>query len=498
MFFTPAMTALLFSTPILSIPSPKAHDDPGDAELHKRCGAVSAFYNQTTADWNTYGLNAWLNDWWNNNAADIQSEHGFDGAYGRWALGEPSFDCRFDGTDSCNHDICGQDVLNGKGDSVRQAYYVIEAVQNLHSYFQGLRDAFEVSAIAAALSKDAWATTFYKDAEDLNESPLKHVLFTLETVVGIGAAAAGLPGAIAGGAGAVTSAIFNGAVNAALNKIGDHRDDTFQKSADLGSVLGQIVVDSWKGFTNANDELMAGKSYADTGDIRDYLKDGNFVDFHGVDETEVESALSNLLIGNAINELYRVQKIFILGGGRCGDGDGIGSGPQEATLCRDGRAWYLYYWQENDAKPSLTSHQWGWVNATPGMDQLGNGDYAGVKVQDLISSSLDSYNVAGYNYDNTTAYNRAKSALEDGWRNPAQQGPSWEGTFTIPVCDVSNAIADPNFERKEWILQPYGHDSRPNWCGPICSGDLQKTRDFIHAANMDGFKSPKHLCDNSY
>ena len=38
--------------------------------------------------------------------------------------------------------------------------------------------------------------------------------------------------------------------------------------------------------------------------------------------------------------------------------------------------------QENDAPLSLTSHQWGWVNATPGMEQLGQaGPYAGIKLQ---------------------------------------------------------------------------------------------------------------------
>lgn len=64
----------------------------------------------------------------------------------------------------------------------------------------------------------------------------------------------------------------------------------------------------------------------------------------------------------------------------------------------------------------------------------------------------------------------------------------------MPVCDVGGAV-DADYQLKEYILQPYGHDSRPCWCGAVCSGDLQKTRDFIKAANMGGFQSPKHLCD---
>ncbi|KAK3167388.1 hypothetical protein OEA41_010515 [Lepraria neglecta] len=103
---------------------------------------------------------------------------------------------------------------------------------------------------------------------------------------------------------------------------------------------------------------------------------------------------------------------------------------------------------------------------------IGSGDYAGVTVQDVINSSLDAYNVAGYHYDNSTAYNRVQSALQGQWRNPDTQGPSWEGTFTIPVCDVSSAI-NSNYQGKQYILQPHNYDnSRPMWCGPVCDGDL--------------------------
>ena len=247
-----------------------------------------------------------------------------------------------------------------------------------------------------------------------------------------------------------------------------------------------------KSFTSANNILMAGGNYDNTGDIRAYINGGLFVNFPGVDKNALIDAMSNLLIGQAINALWRTQKVFILGGGACGDNQGIGSGPQAASICRDGRAWYLYYWQENDVV-STTSHQWGWVNPPPGADQLGQGDYSGVTVQDVINSSLDSYNVAGYSYNADTAAQRAKSALQDQWANPGSQGPSWEGTFTIPVCDVGAAVA-AGFPSGEFILQDYGHDSRPVWCGPICGNSADQTKAFIAAAKMDNFQSPKHLC----
>lgn len=68
-------------------------------------------------------------------------------------------------------------------------------------------------------------------------------------------------------------------------------------------------------------------------------------------------------------------------GGACGDAEGvIGNGPQDQSVCRDGKAWYLYYWQENDVV-STTAHQWGWTAAPPGSEQLGTGLNAGVTAQ---------------------------------------------------------------------------------------------------------------------
>ena len=272
-------------------------------------------------------------------------------------------------------------------------------------------------------------------------------------------------------------------------------DDTVHKSADLGLILGNIVVTSIQSFTTANNVLMHGGNYQNTGDVRDYFRGGTFVDYPGIDKNAVTNQLSGFLVGQAINHLYKRQKIFILGGGNCGDNQGIGSGPQDGMICRNGKAWYLYWWQEPDHF-TLNMHQWGWVTSPPGADKLGKGDYAAVTIQDIINSSLDAYIVAGYNYDNVTASQRALSAITQQWANPAAQGPAWEGIFTIPVCNIS-ASTDMDLPwTGEYILQPYGHESRPVWCGPICDGDIPKTRAFIHAANMDNFESPRHYCDD--
>ena len=141
-------------------------------------------------------LDSWLNTWVSTYASQIKANpDGFAGAFGAWAVGNPDFNCRDDGsTSDCDFNPCNIVTLNNKGNEIRQAYYVMESLNRLHSYFMGLRQAFTVSSINAALSKDSWATTFYRDKDDKSVTALKEVFAALSTVIGIGSAFAGLAG----------------------------------------------------------------------------------------------------------------------------------------------------------------------------------------------------------------------------------------------------------------------------------------------------------------
>ncbi|KAI4166226.1 MAG: hypothetical protein LQ342_000112 [Letrouitia transgressa] len=460
--------------------------------LRRRCGPVSQYYNQKKTDWQQYGLDVWLDNWMIAHAGDIQTNSwGFAGAFGQWALGNPDWSCRDDGSDSdCDFNACDSRVLNRKKNETRQAYYVLESTNRLHAYFQGLSEAFSTAAIASALSKDEWALTFYKDKDDKSVTALKEILNAATTVVGIGTAFAGLAGPEAGAAASAGNALFAGLVGAATPLIGQHKNDVFEKSADLGGILGKIVTESMKAFTAANNALMHGDNFVNTGDIRTYMAQGLFVNFAGVDKNGVIDVVNNILVGSAINQLWRQQKVFIMGGGPCGDNT-LGPGPSNAMLCRDGKAWFLYYWEEPGGLV-LNSHKWGWTNPPPGFDKLGQGDYEGVKVEEIIASSLDAYIVAGFNYNSETAANRVVESLKLGL-DPGAKGAAWEGTFTIPVCDIGWAMT-ADVKDKGYILQPYGKDFRPHWCGLVCKGDAQTTKDFIAAAQMNNFQSPKHMC----
>ena len=131
----------------------------------------------------------------------------------------------------------------------------------------------------------------------------------------------------------------------------------------------------------------------------------------------------------------------------------------------------------------------------PGADQLGQGGiFPNLTVQDAIQSSLSTYKKYGYSFDATKHFiSNSKNAFRFMAVDPRNQGPRFTGIFSIPVCNVSDAI-NQTYKMKEYILQDYGHESRPKWCGPVCSNDQNVTDAFLHAAHMDGFKSPTVGC----
>lgn len=70
-------------------------------------------------------------------------------------MGNPDFNCQDDDGSSSDYgfDPCNIVSLN-TNPNVANAYYTMESLDRLHTYFIGLSQAFEVSAIATVLSKD--------------------------------------------------------------------------------------------------------------------------------------------------------------------------------------------------------------------------------------------------------------------------------------------------------------------------------------------------------
>ena len=114
---------------------------------------------------------------------------------------------------------------------------------------------------------------------------------------------------------------------------------------------------------------------------------------------------------------------------------------------------------------------------------------------------MASNKAVGLNYTYDQFMNRTEDLLKDGFLSPSDAGPSWEGIFTVPVCDISGAIPQKNWPKKKVILQPFGKGKIPQWCRPVCTNssgqtDAALTLQFLDAAKMTNFKSPTHYCPN--
>ena len=458
-------------------------------------------------DWVDNSVDAWLDTWFTTHAEKI-ANLGFANAWGLWALGTPDFTCHFDGSPSnCDFEAsCDIQALNAKGEEdIRQAYYVTEAVTRLHSYFVGLREAFETASISAAFSKDTWVKHFNgNQGKDVSE--LRDFLTAAQTVFGVGAAVASLAGPYEGAAAAGLNSLFAGVNGILLPHLAGGPDTTFEDAAGLGTTLGNIARATSESFIDMNNILMQGGDFLQTGDIRSYLMGGLWVNFPGIEESPMIESMNNLLIGHAINYVWRHQMIYIIGGGRCGDGQGIGSGPSEGCYCResDNTAWYLYHWQRGHGSGDS---RYGKVQHPHGMWKLGSADYdySGVQVTDIIKSSLQSFETFEYTPRSPKdAMDRARILLEDDM-NPLKTGPSFEGVFTIPVCNLSQAAntddEDPTYYMRQYMLTPYSTDDKEErqwWCGPVCDGDINRTRRFIEAANMHSFDSFHYNCEHGH
>lgn len=131
---------------------------------------------------------------------------------------------------------------------------------------------------------------------------------------------------------------------------------------------------------------------------------------------------------------------------------------------------YYSHWHNNAHKAYLTS--------PPNIDRLNNTAY-NISIADVLVSSSRAWKYAGNNYTEETARNRIITSISsNGTLTPFQDGPSWEGIWTIPVCDIGNNIG--------WNTQfgdaQQGFGRLPCCCGKNC----KDTAEFVYACGFNG------------
>ena len=113
----------------------------------------------------------------------------------------------------------------------------------------------------------------------------------------------------------------------------------------------------------------------------------------------------------------------------------------------------------------------------PNSDHLNNTAY-NISITDVLVSSSRAWKYAGNNYTEETARNRIIASISsNGSLTPFRDGPSWEGIWTVPVCDIGNNI--------DWITQFEGGPNGPGL--PCCCGRKCKdTKEFVYASGLNG------------
>ena len=107
-------------------------------------------------------------------------------------------------------------------------------------------------------------------------------------------------------------------------------------------------------------------------------------------------------------------------------------------------------------------------------------------IQDITKASARAYRVAKFNFTHADEMAQLEAALaSNGTTIPFEQGPGWVGTWTLPVCDMGT-----NNFNTQYGAKPTRFGMMPCCCGPNCS----ETKQFIQAANMQGFQTVLHAC----
>ena len=210
-------------------------------EHYKRCGPVAKYYNPTFLEWQNASIDTWLDNWWEAHLANITSHaNGFAGAFAEFAIGNPDFSCKMGSTTPCAFDPCDVRVLNNQ-DDVRAAYWVLKAVENFHSYYNTINQAYTQAAIQAALTKENWVATFWHDPKK-DATGIEFILDAIVPITSMLTAGAGFWGDLAevaisdtikGFTHLTKQAVLDATVNT-LNTIATTTNTYMQKNLELG------------------------------------------------------------------------------------------------------------------------------------------------------------------------------------------------------------------------------------------------------------------------
>jgi len=344
------------------------------------------------------------------------------------------------------------------------------SIQNLASMFQAMYDGIGLAQTDASDLAPYLADSVFHWKEPVN--------IGAEIVNWIGAAITIIPMfAIKEAIGPVPR-IGLGGLSTFSTTAGEQATGSLQLDPDLNrnSGIDELLTDIQNFSSTARSaiEQWADSVFAGQPDLRgrtilDYLQDGSFIDQSVVPTvTQVESFYKSAMVARAVNGLWRAESAYLIG--TTAELNQSEYPANSSYTSRSTNVTYIPYYFDGKAQQQL-----------PGMQVLSGGTI-GLNASHVAEASARAWEVAAFNYTPQLAFRRLEASFSsNGELTPFQDGDRWEGTYTLPVCDVG--------PHKEWVVQ-YGGRMVPCCCGPNCT----ETRAFIAASNLNTSGNFLHMC----
>ncbi|KAI9833666.1 MAG: hypothetical protein M1826_006757 [Phylliscum demangeonii] len=450
--------------------------------------------------WRDTVAHPWLVDYWKQNRPEFRTNPGgFVSVFRGEFTGDPTSDCSLSST--CDFDVCGRALASVPVCNQKPAAHILLAMRKLQEFFTGVIRALDTAALYSALTKDSFALTFSLDGTQADLTLFKTYATIFNVVIGLfGPLSPAIR--LAWPALGFEPAVFflpphliaNTQV-LGMSTIQTPVLDTPRVSAVLGVYVKNAYSAMRDRYIAGHDDLMRGGKFMNL-DFVEWVSNGALTQFPGINVAAATQLMTVQLDSRMINALWRIMRVVIIGGYKCGSTQPIGKAPTEGTMCVGDEEYSIFWWRKDTKDNHFDSNRkFGWVAMPLGWSLLGKGEYSHIKREDVMHSSVAAYKAAGNRYTPEKLVTQVMQAVKEGGPELAQQGGRFPGTWTIPVCDIRNVVENHvPVAYKNQILTGYGEESRPVWCSRVLCGNEQETEDFFRAANMYGYESPVRKC----
>ncbi|KAH8672588.1 hypothetical protein BGZ60DRAFT_563013 [Tricladium varicosporioides] len=243
----------------------------------------------------------------------------------------------------------------------------------------------------------------------------------------------------------------------------DYYDATLEQ---LGKYLVRNSKDSRTALEAWSQVLFNGGVDASGKNILTYMAGGKFTTANGISQSAMSDFYSTLQLAKLINEQWKKNtKTFVM----CANST-TSPCQDSSRFSENGRVCCLYRINDN------ANYQ-----VPEAIDKLQDPLY-NIKPQDIVASSLHSYIVGKFAYDESTINQKVQNSLSSKPEDQFfSQGVKFQGVWTIPVCDVGTY--------GDWV-ENTAQMKLPCCCGVNCG----ETADFMKAAHLTGMKSVNDKC----